>query len=58
MCRMLYLYVCDVTYRKLRQTSGREEAVAALNDGFEQLKMLQRQATVSSLYPSSKSVME
>ena len=35
-----------------------EQAVAALTDGMEQLKMIQRQAIVSSLYPSSKSVME
>jgi hypothetical protein len=35
-----------------------DEAVAALKDGMEQLKMIQRQAIVSSLYPSSKSVME
>ena len=36
----------------------REDAVAALKNGEEQLKMLQRQATISQLYPSARSVME
>lgn len=36
----------------------REEAVAALKDGEDQLKVLQRQAVVSQLYPSARSVME
>jgi hypothetical protein len=36
----------------------REEAAAALRDGEEQLKILQRQAVVSQLYPSARSVME
>ena len=36
----------------------REEAVAAIRDGEVHLKMLQRQATISQLYPSARSVME
>jgi hypothetical protein len=36
----------------------REEAAAAVRDGEEQLKILQRQAVVSQLYPSARSVME
>jgi hypothetical protein len=36
----------------------REEAIAALKDGEEQLKVLQRQAAISMLYPSARSVME
>jgi len=36
----------------------REEAAAALKDGEQQLKMLHRQATISQLYPSARSVME
>jgi hypothetical protein len=36
----------------------REEAALAIQEGGDQLKMLQRQAIVGNLYPSSLSVME
>ena len=40
-------------------TKYREESIAAaLKDGVEQLQMLRRQATISQLYPSGRSVME
>ena len=53
-----YFSVTEHSYVIFNYILNREEAVAALNDGIEQLKVLQRQAIVSSLYPSSKSVME
>jgi len=50
-------FICSL-FSFLALSPGREEAVAALKDGEEQLKMLQRQATISQLYPSARSVME
>ena len=38
--------------------SSSEEATLAIQEGKEQLKMLQRQAIIGNLYPSSSSVME
>lgn len=38
--------------------SYREDATQALRYGEEQLAVMQRQATLSHLYPSAKSVME
>lgn len=39
-------------------TLYREELVAAMNEGQTQLQVLQRQAILSNLYPSARSVME
>jgi len=36
----------------------REDAAVAIRDGEQQLAMLQRQSTMSQMYPSAKSVME
>jgi hypothetical protein len=61
---LLFLFILQLNHpfrfptKHVLYVENREEATAALNDGIEQLKMLQRQALVSSLYPSSKSVME
>jgi len=36
----------------------RDQAMAALNKGREELEILRRQSLIGNLYPSAKSVME
>lgn len=46
-----------VGFKKSSHLQG-EEAAAAIKEGEKQLAMLQRQAALSGMYPSAKSVME
>ncbi|KAL7563755.1 hypothetical protein ACA910_020441 [Epithemia clementina (nom. ined.)] len=55
--RMYALRRVKVGFQKNRSLQG-EDAAAALANGMDQLEMLRRQATLSQLYPSARSVME